>query len=247
MRFVLACREKGESSRRCAVGLGSGARVVTNGSSVIGRGECGDWRTLRAGPVTRQKRIALFGRTLVPAARSASALGVQEAALAAAKIFCQSEADPGGEHAGALAGASQFDRQTPATRSLRSGLAVAGAAGRAALQRGLECGFQRLVSHRRWPALRTAHGARCAQSLCPGGSGFVQAKRGGGAPGAPAGFRRYGVPKALRVDNGAPFGSQGALGLSRLSVWWLRLGIAVEFIRRAHPRTTARPSKCLAF
>ncbi|MBA2433164.1 MAG: transposase, partial [Chthoniobacterales bacterium] len=49
-------------------------------------------------------------------------------------------------------------------------------------------------------------------------------------------FRRYGVPKALRVDNGAPFGSKGALGLSRLSVWWLRLGIAVEFIRRAHPQ-----------
>jgi transposase InsO family protein len=49
-------------------------------------------------------------------------------------------------------------------------------------------------------------------------------------------FRRYGLPKAMRVDNGAPFGGKGALGLSRLSVWWLRLGIAVEFIRRAHPQ-----------
>lgn len=49
-------------------------------------------------------------------------------------------------------------------------------------------------------------------------------------------FRRYGLPKALRVDNGAPFGGKGALGLSRLSVWWLRLGIAVEFTRRAHPQ-----------
>jgi putative transposase len=45
-------------------------------------------------------------------------------------------------------------------------------------------------------------------------------------------FRRYGLPRALRVDHGVPFGSKGALGLSRLSVWWLRLGIAVEFIRR---------------
>ena len=45
-------------------------------------------------------------------------------------------------------------------------------------------------------------------------------------------FRRYGLPRALRVDHGAPFASKGALGLSRLSVWWLRLGIAVEFIRR---------------
>lgn len=49
-------------------------------------------------------------------------------------------------------------------------------------------------------------------------------------------FRRYGLPKTIRVDNGAPFGGNGALGLSRLSVWWLRLGITVEFIRPAHPQ-----------
>jgi hypothetical protein len=35
---------------------------------------------------------------------------------------------------------------------------------------------------------------------------------------------------------GAPFGGKGALGLSRLSVWWLRLGIRVEFTRPAHPQ-----------
>lgn len=52
-------------------------------------------------------------------------------------------------------------------------------------------------------------------------------------------FRRYGLPKAIRVDHGAPFGGKGALGLSRLSVWWLRLGISVEFIRRAHPQDNA--------
>lgn len=39
----------------------------------------------------------------------------------------------------------------------------------------------------------------------------------------------------IRVDNGGPFGSKGAAGLSRLSVWWMRLGIQVEFIRRGHP------------
>ncbi len=49
-------------------------------------------------------------------------------------------------------------------------------------------------------------------------------------------FLRYGLPQIIRVDNGAPFGGAGALGLSRLSVWWLRLGIAVEFTRRAHPQ-----------
>jgi predicted nuclease of predicted toxin-antitoxin system len=38
------------------------------------------------------------------------------------------------------------------------------------------------------------------------------------------------------VDNGAPFGGKGALGLSRLSVWWLRLGITVDFVRPVHPQ-----------
>lgn len=52
-------------------------------------------------------------------------------------------------------------------------------------------------------------------------------------------FQARGLPEALRVDNGSPFGGKGALGLSRLSVWWLRLGIRVEFIRRARPGDNA--------
>jgi transposase InsO family protein len=48
-------------------------------------------------------------------------------------------------------------------------------------------------------------------------------------------FRQRGLPRRIRVDNGGPFGSNGAAGLSRLSVWWMRLGIQVEFIRPAHP------------
>ena len=52
-------------------------------------------------------------------------------------------------------------------------------------------------------------------------------------------FQKWGIPKAIRVDNGSPFGGKGALGLSRLSVWWLRLGIRVEFIRRARPGDNA--------
>ena len=52
-------------------------------------------------------------------------------------------------------------------------------------------------------------------------------------------FRRYGLPRAIRVDNGAPFGSPGtgaALGLTRLSVGWMRLGITVEFTRPGCPQ-----------
>jgi len=44
-------------------------------------------------------------------------------------------------------------------------------------------------------------------------------------------FRRYGLPKVIRMDNGSPFGSTGAWGLSALSVWWLTLGHP----RRVHP------------
>ena len=49
-------------------------------------------------------------------------------------------------------------------------------------------------------------------------------------------FRRYGLPRALRADNGSPFARPGPLGLSQLSVWWLRLGLRVEFTRPACPQ-----------
>jgi transposase InsO family protein len=48
-------------------------------------------------------------------------------------------------------------------------------------------------------------------------------------------FRRYGLPKAMRSDNGVPFASNGLRNLTRLSVYWLRLGIELERIRPAHP------------
>ena len=48
-------------------------------------------------------------------------------------------------------------------------------------------------------------------------------------------FRTYGLPLVIRSDNGSPFGSKGALGLTRLSAWWLKLGIRVEFIEPGHP------------
>ena len=49
-------------------------------------------------------------------------------------------------------------------------------------------------------------------------------------------FGRYGKPRVIRCDHGAPFAGDGALDLSRLSAWWLRLGIRVEFTRRARPQ-----------
>lgn len=48
-------------------------------------------------------------------------------------------------------------------------------------------------------------------------------------------FREYGLPGRIRSDNGAPFASTGIGGLSRLSVWWVRLGIVPERIAPGHP------------
>lgn len=53
-------------------------------------------------------------------------------------------------------------------------------------------------------------------------------------------FREYGLPAAIRSDNGAPFASVGLGGLSRLSVWWLRLGIGLERIEPGHPEQNGR-------
>ena len=54
-------------------------------------------------------------------------------------------------------------------------------------------------------------------------------------------FKEFGLPRAIRTDNGVPFASPNALfNLSRLSVWWLRLGIAIERIKPGNPQQNGR-------
>jgi transposase InsO family protein len=55
-----------------------------------------------------------------------------------------------------------------------------------------------------------------------------------------AAFREYGLPVAIRTDNGAPFASHAIAGLSRLAVWWMKLGIVVERIEAGHPEQNGR-------
>jgi len=55
-----------------------------------------------------------------------------------------------------------------------------------------------------------------------------------------AAFREYGLPMAVRTDNGAPFASTALAGLSRLSLWWMKLGIGVERIAAGHPEQNGR-------
>lgn len=53
-------------------------------------------------------------------------------------------------------------------------------------------------------------------------------------------FREYGLPQGLRTDNGPPFASLAAGGLSRLAVWWVKLGIRPERIAPGHPEQNGR-------
>lgn len=53
-------------------------------------------------------------------------------------------------------------------------------------------------------------------------------------------FRRHGLPEAMRTDNGSPFASRAPGGLSRLSMWWLQLGIRHERIEPGRPDQNGR-------
>lgn len=52
-------------------------------------------------------------------------------------------------------------------------------------------------------------------------------------------FREVGLPEAIRTDNGTPFASIGIHGLTRLSVWWMKLGIVHQRIHVASPQENA--------
>jgi transposase InsO family protein len=49
-------------------------------------------------------------------------------------------------------------------------------------------------------------------------------------------FREFGLPRALRTDNGSPFASSGLARLTTLSVWWIKLGIELQRIQPGHPQ-----------
>jgi transposase InsO family protein len=55
-----------------------------------------------------------------------------------------------------------------------------------------------------------------------------------------AAFRQYGLPLAIRTDNGPPFASRAVAGLSVLSIYWMKLGIIPERIAPGHPEQNGR-------
>ena len=72
----------------------------------------------------------------------------------------------------------------------------------------------------------------CCQIVAPTGAGV--------RPWFERTFRTYGLPRVLRTDNGAPFASTGPGRLSRLAVWWLKLGIQLDRIDPGHPEQNGR-------
>jgi hypothetical protein len=94
---------------------------------------------------------------------------------------------------------------------------------------------------------RTRDGARCDPlTITDAASRFLIEARhtepafGGVRPVLEQVFKEAGLPDAIRSDNGAPFGSCGAGGLSRLSVWWLKLGIEPRYIPPSSPQDNGR-------
>jgi len=53
-------------------------------------------------------------------------------------------------------------------------------------------------------------------------------------------FRKYGLPDAIRTDNGTPFASKSVAGLTRLSIWWIQLGVTPERIEKGCPQQNGR-------
>ncbi len=94
---------------------------------------------------------------------------------------------------------------------------------------------------------RTRDGQRCDPlTLSDAASRYLIACRAVNPVGAEvdavteAAFREYGVPRALRSDNGPPFAGNGAGGLSRLAVKWIKLGIRLERIDPGSPQQNGR-------
>src|SRR6201988_4770922 len=99
--------------------------------------------------------------------------------------------------------------------------------------------LQGLVPHRRRDAHRSADHQRCVEPVSAALAGGGEGRQRVGAI-FEAAFREYGLPAAIRTDNGAPFASPALGGLSRLAVWWMRLGIVPERIAAGHPEQNGR-------
>lgn len=86
-----------------------------------------------------------------------------------------------------------------------------------------------------WPAVSTVADLLKRHALVRA-HGLLSTKTLGVRPVFERAFREYGLPLAIRTDKGIPFANTGLHGLTQLNVWWLRLGIQHQRIRRASPQ-----------
>jgi hypothetical protein len=152
-------------------------------------------------------------------ATGASSLGSKKVATIAATSFSRAEAASGGEHVGALACGVAFGEEAAAPGAARTAPAVEGSTRANRLQPSVDDRLQRLVSHGRWAALRTAHRARFVQSVCTGGDALAQPKRCRCAPSSCASFSSL---RSAQSDSGGQW----------LALWWQRRSgvIALECV-----------------
>lgn len=208
-RFVLAWREKGGSFASLCGRFGVSRKSAYKWPrALLCGGSQGFGRRVASASLLRKSASLFLARTFASRTQSAPRLGAEEAATGAAKNFSGREAPPGGEHSGALAYASQFGRPAQAACSARSGVAVEG------LRVVRHCNEVWSVDFKGW--FRTGDGRRCepltvrdvhsrlvlAVVLLPNQSEAAVRRA------LLSVFRHYGLPKAMRMDNGAPFGGK---------------------------------------
>ena len=87
-----------------------------------------------------------------------------------------------------------------------------------------------------FPLTLTDQHSRCLLAC----KGLLSTKGDGVIPVFERAFRDYGLPKAIRTDNGVPFSTSGIHGLSRLNVWWIRLGIQHQRIQPSSPQQNGK-------
>ena len=110
----------------------------------------------------------------------------------------------------------------------------------------LSCNHVWAVDHKGW--VRLGDGARAEPlTITDGFSRFLIRVSATGStrhdeakPMFEQAFLDFGLPEVIRSDNGTPFASVGAGGLTRLSAWWIRLGIAHERTDPGHPQQNGR-------
>jgi len=238
LRFVLAavedeavmneiCAEFGISHPdRLQVGSalsGGGARGTEGSQS----GAAAPWPGARGG---RGRGGSFF-------ARAPSDLGPQEAARHALRASARC-GDAGQEHDPRLAAQGGADALATAAASLPAVCFALGGGERA--QFGVVRRLQGLVSDRRRAARRSLHDQRCDEPLSVALRGGGQARRGALPPGVRGGVLR------VRPAAGDPLGQRAAVRLggrgrlSRLSVWWIKLGVRPERIDRGKPQQNGR-------